>query len=604
MKKIVMTVVWTLTLLEAQTVVDSTTSLEWQDDKSVASMKKNWQDAEEYCENLTLGGKNDWRLPSIEELLNITDDTKYKPAIKAGFVNVASDFYWSSSPNVSYTNAMWGVIFDSGYDLTYHKSIEYYVRCVRDSGTLNFDSFAALYEKVLEELMQNMPKPPVQTELKRGQFEKSSDFEKRVAQTKVDNAKALENYKKEYQAYFPKAKREAMQKALETFYGKPIVSELSYDADNELFGAKVSFENNPSVKHNLLIKMPPNEAEGFYHNFKNITPVALFEHDGQSVRLQSIKFNHAKKEYLAQLTEQQLGSQTLQVAQLDALTPNMPSVSTNVAIAQSKYASFDASQMQSRNDLEELLAKAKAAPKDNKKWLFVLGLEKYKYTDDIAFATRSAQMFAKVAQKTLGVPEQNSFVVMNEDATAQEIKTKMKLMLRRVKAGDTIYFYYNGHGVPAVDKANEPFILSSDMMPDFVSDESAFMMKNIYKELSDSQAAHVVAFVDSCFSGSTDGKSVQKGVAATRIKPKNIEFDKTKMVVLSAGKDTQYSSAYTQKAHRMFSFFVMQELLKGERNIQELYGKVYKQTKETTRENYGDMRLQEPTLDGNGKIEL
>jgi hypothetical protein len=54
----------------------------------------------------------------------------------------------------------------------------------------------------------------------------------------------------------------------------------------------------------------------------------------------------------------------------------------------------------------------------------------------------------------------------------------------------------------------------------------------------------------------------------------------------------------------MFSFFVMQELLKGERNIQELYGKVYKQTKETTRENYGDMRLQEPTLDGNEKIEL
>ncbi|MDY0121174.1 MAG: peptidase C14, partial [Sulfurimonas sp.] len=95
-----------------------------------------------------------------------------------------------------------------------------------------------------------------------------------------------------------------------------------------------------------------------------------------------------------------------------------------------------------------------------------------------------------------------------------------------------------------------------------------------------------------------------KGVAATRIKPKSIEFDKSKMVVLSAGKDTQYSSAYPQKAHRMFSYFLMEELLGGERDVQNLYGKVYKKTKETTRENYGDMRLQEPTLDGNEKIEL
>jgi hypothetical protein len=601
MRKTYIALVFALTFLEAQTFVDTTTRLEWQDD---ASVKKDWQGAIAYCKNLSLEGKSDWRLPSIEELLSITDDTKYHPAIKSGFKNVVSDGYWSSSSGASGVDLAWYVRFDDGGGSTDDKSYEGYVRCVRDSDTLSIDSFATLYEGVLEQTMASLPKPPLQSELKRGQFEKSSEFEKRVAQTKEKNAQALRQYEHDYKAHFPKAKREAMQRALEIYYGKPIVSELSYDADNELFGAKVSFENNQDIKHNLLLKMPPSEAEQFYASFGTLTPAALFEHDGQSVRLQSIKFNHAKKEYLAQLTEQQLSAQTLQVAQLDAMTPNMSSVSTNVAIAKSQYASFDASQLQSRNDLEELLAKAKAAPKDKKKWLFVLGLEKYKYTDDIAFATRSAQMFAKVAQKTLGVPEQNSFVVLNENATAQEIKTKMKLMLRRVKAGDTIYFYYNGHGVPAVDKANEPFILSSDMMPDFVSDESAFMMKNIYKELSASEASRVVAFVDSCFSGSTDGKSVQKGVAATRIKPKSIEFDKSKMVVLSAGRDTQYSSAYTQKAHRMFSFFVMQELLKGERNIQELYGKVYKQTKETTRENYGDMRLQEPTLDGNEKIEL
>lgn len=210
----------------------------------------------------------------------------------------------------------------------------------------------------------------------------------------------------------------------------------------------------------------------------------------------------------------------------------------------------------------------------------------------------------KVVQKVLGVPVANTYLLVNENATATEIKTKLKLMLRNVKEGDTIYFYYNGHGVPAVDKANEPYILSSDMMPDFVSEEGDFMMKQLYKNLSESKASSVVAFVDSCFSGSTDGKSIQKGVAATRVKPKAIEFDKSKMVVLTAGKDTQYSNAYNQKAHRMFSYFIMEELLKGEKNLKELYGKVYKNTKETTMKNYGDMRIQEPTLDGNSELKL
>ena len=254
------------------------------------------------------------------------------------------------------------------------------------------------------------------------------------------------------------------------------------------------------------------------------------------------------------------------------------------------------------NDLDELLSKASTVKADGKKWLFAIGLENYKYTDSIVYAKRSAEMFVKVAQKILGVSTQNTYALINENATSSDIKNKMKLMLRNIKEGDTIYFYYNGHGVPAVDKENEAFILSMDMMPDFVSDEPAFMMKQMYKELSDSKAGSVIAIIDSCFSGSTDCKSIQKGVAATRVKPKDIDFDKTKMVVLTAGKGTQYSNAYNQKSHRMFSYFVMEELLKGDKNLKELYGNVYKNTKETTQANYGDMRIQEPTMDGNSDI--
>jgi hypothetical protein len=600
MKKIALSIVLGTVLL-AHTVTDSTTGLMWQDNSDAKTVKKDWQGAIDYCENLSFLGYTDWKLPTRLELLSIADKTKSSPAINEGFQNVVSDYYWSSSGSVNLSDGAWDVSFGNGNVNTYNKDNSNYVRCVRDS-TLTLDSFSSVYEKVVEYAMESLPKPPMQSEITKGEFEKQRDFEVRVEAARRANSGALSQYKLEYQEYYPRAKKEAMKKSLEIFYGKPIISNLAYDAENEIFGATLTFENNKEVTHNIALKMAPNEAAKFKSNFSAINPVALFHFDGNNVSLKTVKLAHNQKEYIAMFTDSAIRGSSAQVAHLDVTQPVMSNVSSAISVNQGNYKTFDTSTLVTTNDLDNLLAKAPQANSDSKKWLFAIGLENYKYTDNVVYAARSADMFARVAQKSLGVPAQNSYVLMNEGATATEIKTKMKLMLRNVKEGDSIYFYYNGHGVPAVDKGNEPYILSSDMMPDFVGDEPSFMMKQMYKELSDSKAGSIIAVIDSCFSGSTDGKSIQKGVAATRVKPKDIDFDKTKMVVLTAGKGTQYSNAYNQKSHRMFSYFVMEELLKGDKNLKELYGNVYKNTKETTQTNYGDMRIQEPTMDGNSEI--
>jgi len=116
-----------------EVVIDPKTQLMWQDDASVKSVNKNWQGAIDYCAALRFAGYDDWRLPKRLELLSITDKSKEKPAIKAKFANVVSDFYWSSSSFASRVDDAWVVLFDGGGDYTYYKSREYYVRCVRDS---------------------------------------------------------------------------------------------------------------------------------------------------------------------------------------------------------------------------------------------------------------------------------------------------------------------------------------------------------------------------------------------------------------------------------------------------------------------------------------
>jgi len=111
-------------------VVDSISLLEWQD--NATPVKKSWKDAIDYCENLSLSGNNDWRLPNINELLSIVDDSKYNPAINSAFLNFTSSRYWSSTAFIYYSFTAWYVNFNYGSSDSYsNKTNEFYIRCVR-----------------------------------------------------------------------------------------------------------------------------------------------------------------------------------------------------------------------------------------------------------------------------------------------------------------------------------------------------------------------------------------------------------------------------------------------------------------------------------------
>ncbi len=111
------------------TVTDTRTGLMWQQGKPD---KMKWENALEYCENLRLGGKNDWRLPTIKELVSIVKEGKLDPAIDTKyFPNTASSWYWSSSTDASDPEDAWHMGFLYGYVKHNTKSNTYYVRCVR-----------------------------------------------------------------------------------------------------------------------------------------------------------------------------------------------------------------------------------------------------------------------------------------------------------------------------------------------------------------------------------------------------------------------------------------------------------------------------------------
>ncbi len=457
--------------------------------------------------------------------------------------------------------------------------------------------------------LDKIPKPPENIKLTKDEFETTQEFNARVAKTKKAQSASVKAYEGQVANAKAQAKENAIKNALRAVWGKPLLSNLRYDADNGYFVADLSFETNSDFSKSVAIKVDRTEAKSFKEQFSSLKPQAVFDYSNGSVSLKDIRipYGSAKqhKMYTAQFTDMKSDETRVAVNLKSEFNPQ--NISTDIKVAESQIGSLDPSKLQDFNELDRLLASTQAVPQDHKKWLFAIGIEKYDNTDAISYATRTAEMFAKISAKKLGIPEVNSYVLINEGATQAKVQTAFTKLLARVKAGDTIYFYYNGHGMPIASQNFEPYMLAKDSDPDYIGDQRFFALNNIYGILSSSKASKVVAFVDSCFSGATDGKSVLKGVAATKMKPKVVDFDKEKMVVLTAGKDYQYSNGYDKKGYRMFSYFAMKDLLTTNlqnKPIQELYKAVKNETYDASLQEYGDNRTQEPTISGNASLGL
>lgn len=71
------------------TITDNVTDLMWAQDLSEASM--SWEEAIEYCENLELGGYDDWRLPTVKELWSLRNYSQGWPWIDTDFFHLVGD---------------------------------------------------------------------------------------------------------------------------------------------------------------------------------------------------------------------------------------------------------------------------------------------------------------------------------------------------------------------------------------------------------------------------------------------------------------------------------------------------------------------------------
>ena len=118
---------------EPTMVKDPVNNLIWEDTLHASEEKVTHPEAKAYCQALKLGTYENWRLPTLTELLSIVDYRRYRPAILKEFKHVDNDtIYWSSTVSARTGDDFWGIVFRDGATKTASGLYGRYIRCVRD----------------------------------------------------------------------------------------------------------------------------------------------------------------------------------------------------------------------------------------------------------------------------------------------------------------------------------------------------------------------------------------------------------------------------------------------------------------------------------------
>jgi hypothetical protein len=127
-------------VLDGAAVLDKETGLVWEKAPSTATFL--WIVALSFCNNLQLGGRMGWHLPTVEQLATLVDPSVSPPGptLPTGhpFSNVQPSYYWSATTVEVATIYAWDVNFRYGFEgLDLKEYRDYHAWCVRGGETYN-----------------------------------------------------------------------------------------------------------------------------------------------------------------------------------------------------------------------------------------------------------------------------------------------------------------------------------------------------------------------------------------------------------------------------------------------------------------------------------
>lgn len=153
----------------------------------------------------------------------------------------------------------------------------------------------------------------------------------------------------------------------------------------------------------------------------------------------------------------------------------------------------------------------------------------------VRYAAHDARTFATYATRTLGVPERNVRLLVDDEATAARLRGALlewvPRMSRALGPGAVLYLYFSGHGTRMVSDGRAALV-PSDGAPALAT--TLISLDEVDAALGRAPVAAAHVFLDTCFSGRGDRSVVVPGARPLFVAPAEEAADRTPLRVPSA----------------------------------------------------------------------
>lgn len=396
-------------------------------------------------------------------------------------------------------------------------------------------SFAIKSEQSFSAFAQSYVESFVNEWQKRGEFEKTADWQQRVSE-ETRRQKILELTRQAQSAYID-------------LYTKNLKDELTlgkYDPDHETFLVE------SKVGGRMLVAVPIAKAANFKEKFNECakTPSYFIQNDRIGVAQYEFKLSDTEKYKFSNQA-----SLNYSIAQVEY---NFDPISINTSgqdAGQGKQTISTVSLSVGKSDID--LNIPAASEKNDKTFAIIFSNENYQNEKKVDFANNDGYIFSEYCKKTLGLPTEN--VHYRSDATYNNIRHELNWIKQVAEAYQnqaSIIVYYAGHGVPD-ESSHEAYLLPVDGVSSDVS--TGISINELYKTLGQLPARNVYLFMDACFSGALRGSGMLASARGVAIKSKS-DVPQGNMVVFSAATGQETAYPYQDKKHGMFTYFLLKKL--------------------------------------------
>lgn len=249
-------------------------------------------------------------------------------------------------------------------------------------------------------------------------------------------------------------------------------------------------------------------------------------------------------------------------------------------------------------------------------WAVVIGVGEYKNPGipKLRYSVSDAEAVYQVLTGLAGFKKEHVLLLTDRserEPSYRNIKWALGTFLARsARKDDTVLIFFAGHGAPEIDQSGRErdgfakYLVPSDADPEDLY-STGFPMDELLTVFSRLEAERVVAFLDTCYSGDTGGRTFTSKKTRTS-SVDDLFLDRLTRskgrAIVTASRATEVSLELAELGHGLFTYYLLQGLrgaadVNGDRfvSLQELYEYVEREVSAKSRQVGGN---QHPVLKG------